>query len=1245
VYGAANGGPNGDLTVNGDLLVTTATMRGISATTGTRTHTVAGNVILGPGTGARISAVNSSSATDASVTWNIAGNVALTGNNSGNRLIWFESAGPHSGTATYNIDGDITIGTASILEFRTSSGAVAYGTAVLNLKGDLQNNGGTIRIQASGTAGSWAFNLNGTTPQTISNTGTISILSLTLALNVNNAAGVSLGSALVIPANMTVNLTSGLLTTTDANLLTIGAGNLTGGSSASYIDGPLAWDIPTGSPSRAFPIGSAGNYSPVNVQFATVSTAGSLKAVTMSGDHTQIGTSEINVSKSLNRTYTLTNTGVVFTTYNAVFNFVASDVDTATDPLNFIAQKFNGAWWDLTEGTRTATSTEVVGDTSFSDFAFGELAPQPLTIFSNGTGGGDWNVASTWVGGIIPTAFDIAIVAAGDSVYLLAAGACDQLTLQAGSKLAFNAASLSMPGNTWSFDVTSIVYFNNTTTVPSGPVYGNLVYAAANGGPNGDLTVNGNLIVTAATMRGISTVTSGTRTHTIAGNVIVGPGISARISAVNNTVATSASCTWNIAGDVSLTGNSGGNRLILFESAGPHTGKAVFNINGDLTIGAASEINIRTSSSATASDTGTINVKGDFTTNGVTRTAGGTASTLELAMNGSSAQQSSGAFPNAFQTGHQCVIRIDNPAGVTLGTADTVRANVAVSLVNGLLTTTDANILMILDGGNIAGGSASSHVNGPLARSVPAGSPSPVFPIGSAGNYSPVGVQFATVSTAGTLKAATIAGEHPQILGSGIDATKSLNRYYVLTNSGIGFDTYSAVFTFVPGDVDGGADPLAFVAKRYDGSWADLTEGTRTATSTEITGATSFSDFAFGEAGGGGTVTLNVPVAANWNIVSLPVSSPLPDDSVRHLYINSVNPYAFAFAGAYVQRFTMSNGPGYWIKSSTTYTQGITGTARDTLTVPVANAWNMIGSISTSIDTSVAHVTPSAPGLRGSAYFRYNNGYTVATTIDPGLGYWVKANFPGSFFMHATGPARPNTETPVVGKTLEDLHRVTITDANGGSQTLYFGADVNDEIGVDMFQMPPAPPEGAFDARFVSAEGGTMVQTHAVHVDDIIDMPITLQSSAYPLKVTWTVAEGSYELSDGVTSRPVRGSGSMRITESETRQLVLRVLGEGVLPKEYALFQNYPNPFNPTTKVKYALPVESRVRAEMYNILGQRVKTLVSADQAAGYHVVEWNGANDAGSPLASGLYFLKLSANGVNGKTFTEVKKLMLMK
>ncbi|MEK9138276.1 MAG: YCF48-related protein, partial [Bacteroidota bacterium] len=99
-------------------------------------------------------------------------------------------------------------------------------------------------------------------------------------------------------------------------------------------------------------------------------------------------------------------------------------------------------------------------------------------------------------------------------------------------------------------------------------------------------------------------------------------------------------------------------------------------------------------------------------------------------------------------------------------------------------------------------------------------------------------------------------------------------------------------------------------------------------------------------------------------------------------------------------------------------------------------------------------------------------------------------------------------------------------------------------------------------------------------------------------------------------------------------------------PTSFALDQNYPNPFNPTTTLRYALPKDARVNLTIYNVLGQRIAVLSNEVRAAGFYDVLWNGRNDFGSQVASGVYFYRIEAQPVDGsETFTNLKKMLPLK
>ncbi len=96
---------------------------------------------------------------------------------------------------------------------------------------------------------------------------------------------------------------------------------------------------------------------------------------------------------------------------------------------------------------------------------------------------------------------------------------------------------------------------------------------------------------------------------------------------------------------------------------------------------------------------------------------------------------------------------------------------------------------------------------------------------------------------------------------------------------------------------------------------------------------------------------------------------------------------------------------------------------------------------------------------------------------------------------------------------------------------------------------------------------------------------------------------------------------------------------------DFWLAPAYPNPFNPATTIRYGLPEPAEVEIEVFNIQGQKVRQLVRGRRAAGWHTVQWNGQNDRGIPLSSGVYLIRLNARTSDNRLIVRNQKVMLIK
>ena len=95
-----------------------------------------------------------------------------------------------------------------------------------------------------------------------------------------------------------------------------------------------------------------------------------------------------------------------------------------------------------------------------------------------------------------------------------------------------------------------------------------------------------------------------------------------------------------------------------------------------------------------------------------------------------------------------------------------------------------------------------------------------------------------------------------------------------------------------------------------------------------------------------------------------------------------------------------------------------------------------------------------------------------------------------------------------------------------------------------------------------------------------------------------------------------------------------------LIPMQYSLYQNFPNPFNPVTEIQFDVPDVSAVDLVVYNLMGQQVRRLVNGEIQAGYHRVVWDGLNDRGEPVSTGVYIYSLTS-----PSFHNTKKMVLLK
>ena len=385
--------------------------------------------------------------------------------------------------------------------------------------------------------------------------------------------------------------------------------------------------------------------------------------------------------------------------------------------------------------------------------------------------------------------------------------------------------------------------------------------------PTGALAVGGNFTIGAT-----NTFAAGTFTHNVGGNWSNSGTFTANTSTMNfNGTAAQA---------IGGSATTGFNNLTISNTAAavslnPTTNlinvAGTLNMNGAATVlaPAAGVVINNAAAAGTITGTGTVQVtrtaatadysnQYKFTTN--------TLTSLTVSYAGASAQTVS-VQPYGG-------LNINNASGVSL-TANTTVAG-TLTLANGKVNTGAFTLITTLVCNAPSVTRTNGWVFGYLQKAIPNGASTCNFEVGDAANYTPVSFTFVAGTTAGNLTARTVGSQHPSIADptSGLDTTKMVNRYWMLTNGGVGLPAagYSATFNFINGtpvDLTSGANPLNFSVEKWSGvAWSSTTLVAPNLTSTTATVLAAFGDFAVGEkkpTNPGDFDVYDPAIACNWS--------------------------------------------------------------------------------------------------------------------------------------------------------------------------------------------------------------------------------------------------------------------------------------------------------------------------------------------------------------------------------------------
>jgi hypothetical protein len=195
--------------------------------------------------------------------------------------------------------------------------------------------------------------------------------------------------------------------------------------------------------------------------------------------------------------------------------------------------------------------------------------------------------------------------------------------------------------------------------------------------------------------------------------------------------------------------------------------------------------------------------------------------------------------------------------------------------------------------------------------------------------------------------------------------------------------------------------------------------------------------------------------------------------------------------------------------------------------------------------------------------------------------------------------------------------------------------------------LPPGDGSGGLlvadeeDIKRLDRNGQIIQRYDAIEHDSWFSLSLDPDSRSFWAADSETDMVYRFELATGSTLQRIEaGPGGTIFGLCVKGELTAGVPTNGGLPTEYSLSQNAPNPFNPSTQISYALPNPGKVELVIYNMIGQQIRSLVDGDRPAGYHRAVWDGRDEHGRGVASGVYFYRFASLGL-----VQTRRMLVLK